>query len=318
MNEIGHLIKNDIISELIAPLNKSGIFYRVFARGKSVESITRKLVSKREKYQSRGEKMQDILGIRIVFYFLEDVVIFYNHLKTSPDFIGESNTELDLQGIHDIENLKNLTDKVFMPQRLNLVFRISNESYCKELEKDLETVLAPDDAQLIDNTYEVQLRTVLSEGWHEVEHDLRYKSINEEWWNYCLQESRMLNGIYASLETNERAMEHLFSNIAYKNYKKRDWDAMLRNHFRIRLQLAELSKTIIDLLNRKKTVAKSILRFERSRLFAALQKMSIPLTLSNVVYLINRIEINDDEIRSMEPAPISSILDNAFIHQNRN
>lgn len=312
MNEIGHLLKNDIVSELIAPLKKSGVFYRVFARGKSVESITRKLNSKREKYQARGEKMQDILGIRIVFYFLEDVVIFYNHLKTSPDFISESNTESDLQGIHDIELLNNLTDKVFMPQRLNLVFRISNDSYCKELEKDLESVLTPEDARLIDNTYEVQLRTVLSEGWHEVEHDLRYKSLNEEWWGYCQVESRMLNGIYASLETNERAMEHLFSNIAYKNYKKMDWDAMLRNHFRIRLQLTGLSENIKCLLNQNKLVAKSILRFERSRLFSALQSISIPLTLNNVVYLINRIEINDPKVRCLEPVPITSILDNAF------
>ncbi|MBK7959276.1 MAG: hypothetical protein IPK03_14995 [Bacteroidetes bacterium] len=31
---------------------------------------------------------------------------------------------------------------------------------------------------LVDSTFEVQLRTILSEGWHEIDHDLRYKSIN--------------------------------------------------------------------------------------------------------------------------------------------
>lgn len=313
MNEIGHLIKNDIISELTAPLQRAGIFYRVFARGKSLESIQKKLSSKREKYLSKGEKMQDILGIRIVLYFLEDVWIYYNYLKSSPDFLSESNTESDLQGIHDVGLLNDLTDKVFMPQRLNLVFKISNENYCKELEKDLESVLIPDDAKLIDYTYEIQLRTVLSEGWHEVEHDLRYKSINEDWWRYCSVESRMLNGIYASLETNERSMEHLFSNIAYKNYKNKDWDAMLRNHFRIRMQLKPLSQDIIDILNSKTRVAKCILRFERSRLFEALQKASIPLILNNIIFLINRIEIDDEAIKRLEPDPIRSILDKTTV-----
>ena len=48
------------------------------------------------------------------------------------------------------------------------------ERHTEELQKELSNVdINEFDAALIDNTYEIQLRTVLSEGWHEVEHDLR-------------------------------------------------------------------------------------------------------------------------------------------------
>ena len=320
MKEIGALIKKDIIEVLTIPLRKAGVFYRVFARGKSVDSIRQKLAHKREKYISKNEKMQDIIGIRIVFYFIEDVWIYYNYLKTKTTYVGESNSELELLDIPEIGPLKNTIDKVFMPQRLNLIFKISNEQYSKELLGDLESELSDEDIKLIDNTYEVQLRTVLSEGWHEVEHDLRYKSIDENWWNYCVYESRMLNGIYASLETNDRAMEHLFSNIAYKNYKQGDWDAMLRNHFRIRIQIGKLSEDLIELLNNNHKIAKNILKFERSNLFNVLQSLTLPLplTLNNIVFLINRLEFNDDNIKGLEPHPVSLLLDREYSNKIAN
>lgn len=70
---------------------------------------------------------------------------------------------------------------------------------------------------LIDNTYEVQIRTILSEGWHEVEHDLRYKCKEE--WNEFKEESRLLNGIYATLESSEWSMLTLFDRLSYSQYK---------------------------------------------------------------------------------------------------
>lgn len=76
-----------------------------------------------------------------------------------------------------VDGLEKLTDKVFMPTRLNLIFRM--DDFCsRELVnvlKDIDGI----DSSLIDCTYEIQLRTVLSEGWHEVEHDLRYKCRTE-------------------------------------------------------------------------------------------------------------------------------------------
>ena len=72
---------------------------------------------------------------------------------------------------------------------------------------------------LIDNTYEVQIRTILSEGWHEVEHDLRYKCKEE--WNEFKEESRLLNGIYATLESSEWSMLTLFDRLSYSQYKNK-------------------------------------------------------------------------------------------------
>ena len=51
-----------------------------------------------------------------------------------------------------------------MPERLNLVMRMT------PYEQDLFNTAVQeygDQAELIDATYEIQLRTVLSEGWHE-------------------------------------------------------------------------------------------------------------------------------------------------------
>ncbi len=62
----------------------------------------------------------------------------------------------------------------------------------------------PGASHLIDSTFELQIRSILSEGWHEVEHDLRYKA-KQDWIGNDV-ESRKLNGIYATLETSEWTM----------------------------------------------------------------------------------------------------------------
>ena len=62
--------------------------------------------------------------------------------------------------------------------------------------------------RLVDSTFEIQFRTTLSEGWHEVDHVLRYKCKDD--WVGSEMESRMLNGIYATLETSDRALKALF------------------------------------------------------------------------------------------------------------
>ena len=45
----------------------------------------------------------------------------------------------------------------------------------------------------IEPTFKIQIRTVFSEGWHEVEHDLRYKCKDD--WEGCELYSHTLNGI---------------------------------------------------------------------------------------------------------------------------
>ena len=187
-------IKENIEGRIIPLLEKAGMYYRVFSRVKSKESIKKKLDIKANAYRRSGRKMQDIIGIRVIFYFQEDVSIFYEKLKTMEgyDSTNESNSSKELKELTDIiesfdggdpqhEKLKRLLpfhDKVFMPERLNLVMRMNHRE--QERLKDALSEYG-DNASLIDATYEVQLRTVLSEGWHEIEHDLRYKTKDETW-----------------------------------------------------------------------------------------------------------------------------------------
>ena len=277
-----------ILDELSKALDKAGIYYRVFSRSKSPESIKRKLKQKGDKYREEGKKLQDIIGNRFVFYFLDDIEIFASYLRKRNNFLEESNSTKELEEAKE-ESIGSLSDKIFMPSRLNLIFRMEAD-IATELGYILQNIDGID-TNLIDTTYEVQLRTVLSEGWHEVEHDLRYKCRDEVWWDYCQIESRMLNGIYASLETSERALSHLFFEISYKNYKKKDWEAMLRNHLRIKLS-DNLSTKIKKILDSSNDVAKLILKQEKEKVISLLfyAPSSFPLNINNIVYLINEMQ----------------------------
>ena len=278
-----------ILEDLSLRLDRAGIYYRVFTRSKSLDSIKKKLEKKADQYKREGKKLQDIIGIRLVFYFLEDVEIVASYLREVSIRDSESNSTHDLRG-REVYGIGGLADKVFMPIRLNLVFRMDDRTAreFKNVLKGYEGL----DCELVDNTYEVQLRTVLSEGWHEVEHDLRYKCKDEPWWGYCDQESRMLNGIYASLETSERTLGQLFAEISYKNYKQKDWEAMIRNHLRIKFLEDPLSPEIKKVLNESNKMAKLILKQEKKKLLDCLFRATrpYPLSMENIVYLINEMQ----------------------------
>ena len=322
-------MQSTLVDNLCGPLesylNKAGIYYRIFARRKSFGSIKKKLDQKRSEYQEKGKKMQDFVGIRIVFYFQDDVEIFHNKLKTmfGYDPANESNTNAELEEINALrqqieqhEEFKPLAsmfplhDKVFMPQRLNIVMRIPSQLE-NLMMSEIPAELSDEDAALIDRTYEVQLRTVLSEGWHEVEHDLRYKTRNEAWWNNCKDESRQLNGIYASLESSESALSKLIAGIAYKNYKSQEWDAMIRNHFRLRFNESALPQTFIELLSNQVEAARHCFRLERAELINWLWEITTPIPLSTeiVLCILNRKALHIQEINDLEKETIKMILD---------
>lgn len=275
-----------IQEELSTPLERAGFYYRVFARSKTLESIAKKINIKKELYKREKKKLQDIIGIRFVFYFSEDIDIFAKYLRSLGTFIDESNSSKDIETM-TVAPVGNLCDKVFMPNRLNLIFKMDGN--CTEDLQNALKLLDCREIDFIDNTYEVQLRSVLSEGWHEVEHDLRYKCKDDTWWDYCNEESRMLNGIYASLETNERALDYLFSRMAYKNYKNKDWRAMLQNHFRIKFMADSLSQDIKEIFTNNPDLAKFILKYEKSKLSDLLfhANRSFPLKMDNIIHLIN-------------------------------
>lgn len=305
------VIVNDVKHEVEDRFERLGLFYRIFARGKTTKSIEHKLSVK--DYNDE-KKMQDIVGVRVVLYFIDDVGVVYELLKSKSNFIGESNSEKEINELDKKENLSigKLYDKVFMPQRLNLVFKM-NEKQTSNLSMALS---AYPNSNLIDNTYEVQVRTIFSEGWHEVEHDLRYKCKDDKMWGYCMEESRTLNGIYASLETTETSMRSLFDNMAYKNFKRKDWSAMLRNKLCIRFDDDELSRNISGILDvNESRLGKEFFKFPRAEVFELLKELPgrMPRKMDNIVFLLNRATINNQEIRNLEPSPITDLLDSLSI-----
>lgn len=302
-------ILKELTGDLTERLNRLGIMYRLFGRGKTADSINHKIQANPGKYNS-GKKIQDGIGLRIVFYFLEDVRFFSNWIKTPAaafdKCIDESDSEQELEkklrAIKD-KDLKLQSHEVFQPQRLNYVFRMREKhsaEYRLSLEEMRREFKNPGYTDLIDDTYEVQFRSVLSEGWHEVEHDLRYKC--REAWETHVAESRALNGIYAALETNERAMIQLFDHLAYSNYCEGDWQSMIRNHFRLRMDPYQpLSSSIVKMFDADTREAKNILKVQRHELQEAIAKVKgkYRITMDNIVFLANRISRN----------PSSSILD---------
>ena len=228
-----------------------------------------------------GKIMQDLIGVRIALYFSDDIEVCKQILQQSFEFDNISETTVE--------------ETVFSPERLNLVFKLPQEQI-NIIDPDLWTQYP------VDKTFEIQIRTVFSEGWHEIEHDVRFKSCTD-WSNYR-DLSRSLNGIFATLETCDWAILQLLESLVYKEYKNKNWVSMLKNKFRIRLTDSELDSSIISLMNSSPDIAKSFLKIDRAALIhylACENKRNIPLKLDNIIYIANEKWLHIPEIESITP-----------------
>ena len=89
----GNYADKDLCYSISNRLDKTGIYYRVFSRVKSFESTFQKLQEKREKYENRGKGMQDIIGVRVVLYFYDDIPICKQILSKAFKLIEEDSEE---------------------------------------------------------------------------------------------------------------------------------------------------------------------------------------------------------------------------------
>lgn len=277
---------NEIIEEIKGVLQKSGLYFRIFGRVKSGPSIEEKI--KRKGYRIDGKHMQDIIGVRITLYFSDDVLLCQKIIEQSYDVVDISKTTAE--------------PEKFCPERLNLVCSMRDkisDQFDNSIWKEYP----------IDKTFEVQIRTVFSEGWHEVEHDIRYKSIAD--WSEYPELSRNLNGVFATLETCDWAMLSIINNLAYQQYKKKQWAQMIKTKMRIHLQDDKLSGSIVELLNENQEIAKQFFRADRSSvlLFMACDlKKNVPLTLDNIVYIINACAVKNTAVANLAPSIIQARL----------
>lgn len=285
-------IAQQLDSLLTRQLNNCGLMFRLFSRVKTTSSLAHKMRIKGEKYQSGKSLIQDMIGLRIVAYFQDDVEALATYFSYG-EAVGSSIDELN--------------SSTFCPQRLNLTCPIP-----EALVSDFRQALPAEYAPYIDNTYEIQIRTVFSEGWHEVEHDLRYKCKAD--WEQCEPYSRVLNGLIATLETAEWNMKMLFDQMAHTNMQTKNYRAMLRNKMHLRLQGEDFSEEVSDFLRQHPEVAERVLKADRLVILLALlnHTKSIPLTYDMLLFLINRIEQISKELQALEPQDAQSLLD-AFL-----
>lgn len=294
------LIEKEICTQITDQLDKVGILYRIFSRPKDSLSIQEKILRKEnenEPYIVGGKLMQDIIGIRIVTYFKDDIDIVYSILKSKLHYHEEQIDKVELT--------------VFKPKRTNIICKLnSNHS---TIFNEIQQNSKKEYFRLIDNTFELQLRTILSEGWHEIDHSLRYKCKDD--WIGHVENERMLNGIYANLETNDIALKSLFNELAYKHYKDRNWEGLLRNKFRLKFQQGSLDKSLIEILNGANDIGKCILRLDRKNIINHISSLefSIPINFNTILYLTNIQTLKNKEIYKLTP---TFILDEFDININ--
>jgi len=180
----------------------------------------------------------------------------------------------------------------FKATRYNIVYSLNSE--------DTNILNLGDKADKIDSTFELQIRTIFSEGWHEVEHDLRYKCKSD--WNGFDNQSRRLNGVYAALETSEWTMIKIFDELAYSHYKKREWSAMFRQKFRLRFTDESLESDLMEIFEDKELV-KRFFRLDRSKLIRDMNRKGFyyPMKLQNLIYFANIHKIKDEKVMALIP-----------------
>jgi ppGpp synthetase/RelA/SpoT-type nucleotidyltranferase len=295
-SDLNRVVKN--LTELIEKdLGASGLFYRIFSRVKSPKSLKKKLGTTDEsgnvKYDGLSKSLRDIIGIRINLYFVDDQKILLKYLKEKyrAQFLEEA---VDI-----------LTDTEFRPSRVNMIFRLP-----QEFQQEFRSVI-PDIR--VDATFELQLRTVFSEGWHEVEHDFRYKCPDD--WKSYTGLSRTFNGMLAAVETHEWGMIKLFEELSYSHYKSANYSAMIRMHLRIRIEDNLLSEDLSECIGQEGPFIKDFFKLERGILidFLLKQSLSLPFTVDNLLYLINFFFIRNSNILLRTPDELASEFKQAGI-----
>jgi putative GTP pyrophosphokinase len=280
--DLDRLARN-ITKSVEDPLLKSGCFYRIFFRSKQSASALKKLETLNEngslKYDGKSKFLRDIIGIRINLYFVDDLELMTVYFKKL------------FKDLYVEETIDANKTTEFKPARVNLIFKIP-----ENLRLEFQEVIKDN---RIDPTFELQLRTVFSEGWHEVEHDLRYKCPSD--WDEYQDLSRNFNGILAALQTHEWSMIQMFERLSFLHYKSKSISAMVRTKLRIRFTDLSISANLAEKIS--ETILREFYKIDRSRIINIIVNNEIffPLSVDNVIYLINYFMIKDSEILKNTP-----------------
>lgn len=275
-------LRREIHKAIEKKVDSIGIYARIFSRIKNPSSTQTKLIEKEDYYRKNSKKLQDFLGIRVTVYFEDDIETIAETLKKHFIFDSES---------IDIPNHEN-----FSPKRHNVILKIPAGMF-----------LNNPNSNLIDETFELQIRTIFSEGWHEIEHDLRYK--HKEKWVAQPVQSRGLNSILATLEMCDWGVSKLTNDIAYNAYQTGDLQSLIINKFRLRLATTEIDAFFTE-KQKDKAFLKNVLRSKRKDLLNILSRTNgnIPLSSSNLLWVLAKTQgifiFEEHEF----PSPVKDIL----------
>ena len=247
---IGERLEEDIAG----CLNRAGIYFRIFNRAKSPDSIIRKLEKSGYGFGEDEKKMQDLIGLRVVVYYQDDMRIIREILEQTFRRVGEW-------------SMTTTTDEEFKASKVNGVFRIPNE-YQQLFSGDLTEYP-------IDATFEVQLRTVSFEAWHEIEHDMRYKSpYGDAFWENNEDLSRTLNCVLANLELCDWSTLSVFDKLSSYHFTQKNWEMMMKSRFRLRFDREPLAPELIAFLNDNLVAAYDLFQSSRADIIFALMQNS--------------------------------------------
>lgn len=269
----------DAVQEI---LHSSGLYFRIFSRVKTADSIARKMQKRQYGTAENPKQIQDLVGLRIVLYYYDDLSICRDIIENTFQLI-------------DGWSRSKYSSNEFKATKINGVFRFPEE-YFKLYKREPWTLP-------IDTTFEIQFRTVFFEGWHEIEHDMRYKSLlpDDEFWKGSEELSRVLNCILANLELSDWSLVQLFDQLSYNHYKNANWELMLKSKYRIRMdENSSLDSRILEIFNNNREIAKQFFKAERKDLIKELLKLDNPHTDYNlIVKLMNQAEVHNEEIANI-------------------
>lgn len=255
-------------------LDRCGLYHQVFSRIKTHHSLARKY---QRKTYNEEKKIQDLVGIRVDLYFEDDLKICRRILEM---LFGKAEW-----------SLTEFSNEEFKPAKINGVFKLPEELK-KLISKETWNYC-------IDDTFEIQLKTVFFEGWHEIEHDMKYKGV--DLWSGKSDRSRYFNTILATLELCDKSIVTLFENLGHDLYHEKNWHGMIKAHFRIKLKSAELYPELQELFDKDKRVEnipKRIFKTKREDLINALlaRDEACDINVNTIVAVLNEAVIHDPEV----------------------
>ena len=279
-------IRTKLEQILMTKLRNAGIYFHSMSRVKTLSSLQRKLDTGKYGAGKEDKKIQDLIGIRINLFYTEDIRICEYLLEDTFMIDNWSKTAWE--------------ENRFEAQKCNGVFRIPSK-YLVNISDSLWE-------QPFDKTFEVQLRTVLFEGWHEIEHEMRYKYKMDEGfddsrgnlWDGQEKDARVMNSIIANLELCDWSIVQIFDNLARDQYLKKNWENAIRSKYRLKITQDELKPEVRKYFDEHPEVIEKFWAVSKQQLVNILlnKKYQKVLSPNRVIYLINKELVNDEFISS--------------------